>query len=41
MCAYNKHTLETASSLLDAHGLNICRHLAWICNGSPDYNHGT
>lgn len=28
MCAYNKHTLETIVSLLDAHisGLNISRH---------------
>lgn len=40
MCAYNKHTLGTVVSLLDVHGLNKSRHLAWIHNDTQDYKHG-
>lgn len=40
MCAYHEYTLETTASLLDVCELNISRHLAWICNGTQDYNHG-
>lgn len=40
MCAYNKQASKTTASLLDACGLNISRHLAWVCNGIQEYNHG-